>query len=241
MAWGTPTSLAAASGTGTAAHSLTSGTLTSAANTFVVVTGAMRANANGDAVVVTDSNGGNTWTVFSHYRPATGNVSFIAYSLMEAGISSGTITVSDTTTGATQFAACGFQAFSVTGGATSSIEDTNAQGSNDGAATTTPTVTSGTPAVSGDLFFAVYMAPNANTNTYTEDAGNGWTNCMLKAGANSGSSITTSAGYQVNAGTGTLTHAPTTSNNVYSQVVTAFKVASGVVVSHKLLSSVGVG
>jgi hypothetical protein len=217
-AWGTPTQRDTKVDSG-AAHSLASNAVTIAQNSLILVTGQMTAAGNGNTILVTDS-AGNSYTVIQHYRTAASNAAFLAYAIASTALSGGTVTVADTATGGTNFTHCGFAVNSVTGNATASVEDSAAQASNDGAATTSPTVTSGTPGTAGDLFVAVYESASPNTGTYTED-GN-WTNINLKIGS---ANLMMSAAYLIDAGTSTHTHNPTTTNQNYSQVVTAFKLA----------------
>jgi hypothetical protein len=209
-----------------AQHSLVLSSVTIGVGDLLVVTGALQPNASGDAIVVSDS-AGNSWTVVQVLSGgATVSIEFIAYAVIATALSSGSVTVADTSNGSTNFSVCAFHAFDVAGAATSSPEDTAAQATHGAAATTSPTITSGTPAQAGDLFFAVYGSPATNTSTYTEDTGNGWTNASLKEGTSGATpNITTSAAYLTNSGTGTKTHTPTTSSSSYGQVLIAFKAA----------------
>jgi hypothetical protein len=219
-AWGTPSQLGTAVDAG-AAHSLTTSTITVTQNDLIFVTGEMQANGNGNAVLCSDS-AGNTYTTFSRYRTGTTGVAFVCWAIAATALSSGTVTVADTSTGGTNFTHCTMAVNSVSGNTTSSVEDSAAEGANDGAATTAPTVTSGTPGTAGDLFVVVYGSISTNANTYTEDAGHSWTNRNSKIGS---TSLTMSSGYLIDAGTSTHIHAPTTGNVTYAQVVTAFKLA----------------
>jgi len=220
MAWGTPTSLGTPVFVAATQHSLSMTGVTVSAGTLVVVAGAMRGNSGGDTVVASDSVNGTTgWTVVQHNRSGTTDISFIAWSLMPSGLSSGSITIADGAAAA-NFTACGFGAYSATGSATSSVNDSAATNGTDQAATTTPAITSGTPANAGDLFVAVYSSANANTGTYTEDAG--WNNLFNKLG---NSTNTISAAYVVNASATAKTWTPTTGNVFAVQEITAFIVA----------------
>lgn len=239
MAWGTPTSLGAFVQQNTGGHSLVYSSITVAQNSLIVITGGMRANTGADTIVVSDS-AGNNYTVAQHTRAGTTTIGFIAWAVASTALSAGTITVADTSTGTTNFTACAFQGFSVTGENTGTPNDSAATASNDAAATTTPTVTSGVPSASGELFFAVYMASVANNNTYTEDATNGWTNAMLKAGSTGGTIMTASSAYQVNAGSSAVTHAPTTSSASYTQTIVAFQLSSNVIAASSTFSMMGV-
>lgn len=139
-------------------------------------------------------------------------------------LSSGnTITVSTTDFSAAHVAASVFYATGINissplDGAVTAV----ASGNN-----STPSVTSGTPAESGELFIG-FLGTRGNT-TYTQDSGNGWAtppNDAASAGTTAGARI--DGGNQVNAGTGTLTFAPTLSGaNVWATIICGFKPSSG--------------
>ncbi len=224
MPWGTPTSLGTVT-SNTAAHSATISSVTVAQNLLIVVSGEMQASANGDAILVSDS-AGNSYTVHYYYRSANQGGCFIAFAIAATALSSGSITIADTSTTGTKFNAIAAAAYSVSGAATSGTEDTAAFATNSGGATTSPTITSGTPANSGDLFWAVYGTPN-NNGTYSEDTGDGWTNLQSRLQPSSGAS--TGIAYQVNSGTGTKAHDPTTSSLGYEQMIVAFVAAASAV------------
>lgn len=82
------------------------------------------------------------------------------------------------------------------------------------ASTTSPTVTSGTPGQSGELFIA-FIAQQQNTQLFTQDSGNGWAappDMIGYTSTNLGSAfVSIAGGNQVNAGSGTKTFNPTTS------------------------------
>jgi len=220
MAWGTPTSLGTPVTSSSSVHSLSMTGVTVSAGVLVFICGAMRPNANTDTIVASDSVNGTTgWTVTQHNRATAVDTSFIAWSLMPSGLTSGSVTIADGS-GAANFTHCAFGAFSVTGSATSSVNDSAATNGTDQTATTTPAITSGTPANAGDLFVAVYSSPNSNAGAYTEDAG--WNNLFNKLGD---ASLTTSAAYVVNASATTKTWTPTTGSVVAIQEITAFIVA----------------
>jgi len=224
MAWGTPTALNTPVSVTASQHSLSMTGATVSAGTLVFICGAMRANSGGDTIVASDSVNGTTgWTVISHNRSGTTDISYIAWSLMPSGLTSGSVTIADGSAAA-NFSACAFGAYSVTGNASSSINDSAATNGTDQAATTTPAITSGTPANAGDLFVAVYSSPNSNGGAYSEDGA--WNNLFNKAG---GSTLTTSAAYVVNASATTKTWTPTTGSVVAIQEITSFIVAGAVV------------
>src|SRR5258707_7411911 len=92
----------------------------------------------------------------------------------------------------------------------------------------TPSVTSGTPSVSGELFWG--WAGGGNKNTLTADAVNGWTSPPL-ASVSSGTGTSDAQGVggeQTNAGTGTKIHAPTIpgGTEVWADLIIGFKAAA---------------
>lgn len=95
----------------------------------------------------------------------------------------------------------------------------------------TPSVTSGTPAASGELFAACLIA-QSNSQTYSQDTTHSWAapfDTNGYDGTNLGSSIVWAAGgNQINAGTGTKIFAPTMSNLArWGAIVAGFKAAAG--------------
>src|SRR5690348_16646127 len=96
MAWGTPTALNTPVSVTATQHSLTMSGATVSAGTLVFIAGAMRANSGGDTIVASDSVNGTTgWTVVSHNRAGTTDISYIAWSLMPSGLSAGSVTIAD--------------------------------------------------------------------------------------------------------------------------------------------------
>lgn len=201
-----------------AAHSLTVGSLTIGAGTLVIVGCNMNANISGDAITITDS-ASNSWTAAGQEYNPTGTIGGgISWSILTSGLSSGTISCSDTTTGTTNFSHAAMWVATVTGAASSSPEDTAVRAVHNGTSTTSPTITSGTPSIANELFIVIYSAGASNTGVYTEDPN--WTNFESRIG-NGG--LTLSAAYLTNSGTGTEQHNPTTVSASYAQVVTGFK------------------
>lgn len=76
---------------------------------------------------------------------------------------------------------------------------------------TTPSVTSGTPGVAGELFIcALAFGDTTATPTFTQDTGNGWAVPPTEASVNNGGNGNqVNGGNQVNVGTGTKACAPT--------------------------------
>jgi hypothetical protein len=188
-----------------------------AQGSFMIEVGGAITNATADAMVVTDNAGtGNVWsTAYTSYRTTTINAVFVSWAYNTGAFSGKTVSVSDTSTGATNFIRAACSLIAVTGG---NSEDTAVRGANAGTATTTPTVTSGTPTKAGDLFIVSYHSPNNVTNAYTEDAA--WTNLVNR---NGDSNEQNSIAYLINSGTGTKTHAPTTASQTYVQEIIGFK------------------
>lgn len=85
---------------------------------------------------------------------------------------------------------------------------------------TSPSITSGTPAAAGELFAAA--AAWSATATFTQDSGHGWAVPFDVDTAQSSASI--GGGNQVNAGTGALTFNPTLSASVaWGAVLVSYK------------------
>lgn len=96
---------------------------------------------------------------------------------------------------------------------------------------TAPSITSGTPSTAGELFIGAVGAGHNSGGTFTQASG--WSNCLtFEAGAGVGSAM---GGFQVNAGTGTLTYNPTISTSFWNAFLISFKaVASGTVMRRNL-------
>jgi hypothetical protein len=109
----------------------------------------------------------------------------------------------------------------VSGGLGVSPEDSAVRACNgSSSSTTSPTVTSGSPSLAGDLFVSAYGAPsNSSGFTYTNDSGNGWTQLGGTGGNTNGVAAIV---YQTNAGAGTKTNNPTTSSAGYALATMAF-------------------
>lgn len=85
-----------------------------------------------------------------------------------------------------------------------------------------PTLTSGVPSVSGELFTA-FICSWGSTTQWTQDTGNGWAAPFNPTG-NAGFSILFLGGSQVNSGVGTITYAPTRSGALQcGLIITGFK------------------
>jgi hypothetical protein len=76
---------------------------------------------------------------------------------------------------------------------------------------TTPSITSGTASVAGELFVAATPRAGAigGPDSFTQDTGHGWAAPFNDVGGNGGADSRVSGGNQVNSGTGAITYAPT--------------------------------
>lgn len=106
------------------------------------------------------------------------------------------------------------------GSATCNITGVTGQGTLDlnttstGGFSTTPSITSGTPSSSGELFIGFAGTVGNNTHTWTQSAG-GWSSPPNFVNGSSGIGAGgVEGGNQVNAGTGTLTYHPVVSTTV---------------------------
>jgi hypothetical protein len=212
-------------------HSITSSAFSAGANTAVILQGNVTGlNNASDTLSITDSTGGAIAWAAAYQCPtpsATTKISFSVVGYTTAGFTSKTVTVADTAVAGTNWAS-GAALFisTVTGTASSSVEDAAARACG-GSTTpsTNPSVTSGVPTGSGEFFVATYNGQrNSSGATYTEDTGNGWT---LIGGAFGGANQSDGGGYQVNAGSGALTHNPTVSSAAYSHQIIALCPSGG--------------
>lgn len=106
-----------------------------------------------------------------------------------------------------------------------------------GGSSTTPSVTSGTPGVAGELFVSWVFLKNLNgLTTATNDTGHGWTAPFSKVAG--GAYSHHYAGYQINSGSSAITYAPTFSvTGTWATGVAGFKAA----VTASVGASAGVG
>jgi hypothetical protein len=221
MAWGTPTSRGSNVETTGSASTLVISSVTVAQGSLIVVSGCARVNT-ALGFTITDS-GSNTYAVYQpteNTTPTPDISSFFGYAIASTALSNGSVTINYGETVGSSAA----EVFETTGAAGSAIDSpVNASST---FATATPSQTSGTPTVAGDLMFA-NLVWNDNGVTYTEDAGNGWTNIRNQLEVGGPDSIVSTA-YQVNAGTGTKTYAPVlsagTSVGVIAQI--GFKIGA---------------
>ena len=154
---------------------------------------------------------GNTYTAVSPTNPGASTSNGICqffYSILGSQLNSGqNVTYTKQTSGSV----CSISVLSATGGASSSILDTAVTAANTtNTNVSSPTsLTSGTPAVSGELFIAMSGEVQNNT-TLSTDSGNGW--AVPPAINNTGAACQV-GGNQVNAGTGTKAWQPSSNKS----------------------------
>lgn len=183
--------------------------VTVAAGSLIVVRSAETGTTLG---TVTDS-AGNTYTAITSVHPGGGvstGTTGLFYCKNCLALSSGTVTFHKTASGN-----CAIAVMSATGIDTVAPLDTAVTNTATGSSAA-PSVTSGSPAVSGELFVAVADWATSS-RTGTQDTGDGWAAPPVAQTLDIG-------GNQVNAGTGTLTYAPTLSGtSVWGAIIVAFK------------------
>lgn len=219
MAWGTPTSRGTATDTA-APTSLPIASVTVAAGSLILVAGAIALDT--PTITVSDS-AGNTYTVIqsNNTQRSPDQVAFLAFAYAAFALAAGTVTVAWGGAGINSALA---EVFEVTGSKSVSVEDADARATAANLASTpSPTTTSGTPDYAGDLFVAVDVTASTST-TWTEDTGNGWATLRGKTLSVASDDMALAVSYQVNAGTGQLTWAPTTANATHAKIIAAFRV-----------------
>ena len=183
----------------------------------------MSSGATSGAPTCTDT-AGNSYTLVN--QTSRNNLASYGYGAMlyaknAVALSSGnTITI----TQASGSIAC--EAVYATGVDTTAPLDTSVTAAAFGNSTA-QTVTSGAASVSGDLFVA-FTAATGRSTAFTNDTTNGWTAPFgrVSSGGTSGDSSLYS-GYQVNAGSGAKTYAPTvTGSSTWAAIVAGFKAAA---------------
>jgi hypothetical protein len=118
----------------------------------------------------------------------------------------------------------GFGGLYFTGQAASSPEDTAVRASASGLAGT-PTVTSGSPAVPGEMMLALIVW--IGTDALTDDSGHGWATAVSGSGGSGATKVNWSVAYQNNAGTGTKIYAPTGPTGNWEALTMGFKPVVG--------------
>lgn len=212
MAWGTPTSLGSAANSVGATVVITTTASSPAGALIVIAVNENTALLTGSSVA---DSAGNTYTLATaQLAGGTGGRSgrFFYCPNALALSSGGTITYTRSVSGTN----CQAQATSVTGEDSNPLDSAVTAGG--GTATTTPSVTSGTPTTAGEMFFAL---AGAASTTWTNDTTNGWTN-IFNVNASSASLIVS---YQIVPTITTKTWAPTDANNQNNFVIViGFKV-----------------
>jgi hypothetical protein len=172
-----------------------------AAGSLVVV--GVNEDSTGATGTLADSQG-NTYTAITTNSSISGNRVTVFYSVLGTALStSDTWTFTKGNSGGK----AGISALSATGNLASPL-DTAVTATNQNASATSVTVTSGTPAVSGELF--VGFSGDSKGKTWTQDTGHGWASPPDTFTTGISSKDTTGiGGYQANAGTGTIVYAPT--------------------------------
>ena len=170
--------------------------------------------------------GSNTYTKISRLNPnASSNSGFgITWYVKNCAalVNTNTITYTKQTSGNKT----AFSAFYATGIDTTAPLDTAVTATATGSSAT-PTATSGTPGVSGELFAAAIVA--VGMNTFSQDTGHSWASPLDTAstGTTAGNASVV-GGNQVNAGTGTIIYAPTWSGSrAWAEFIHGFKAAAG--------------
>lgn len=205
------------------AHTINSANISIAQGHMILLTIGARLANTADAVVVTDA-AGNTYSTRQCQSGTSGQVGVIAWAFATTALSSQAVSISDGS-GTNVFTAVGYSIEDVTGGPTTNLEDTGVYACNTQSNTTSPTVTSGAAAQSGDLFIANYSTASSFSGlNYVEDSTNAaWTQLTLY-----GNTSVSGTGAQVtNAGTGALTHNPATASRSSQSMVVGFAPLGG--------------
>lgn len=193
---------------------LSTGSVSIAQNHMAVIVGHVRGTAAGSVSVADQKS--NTYTVYACQTPTTNSWTYIAWALMTTALSANTITATFSGTVSGQ----DFATWDITGMAASSPEDTVVRACNGSSTTTTtPSVTSGVPSQSNELFFTGWGIENATGTSLT--ANGSW---VPVNGYGTGNSTSVSLSlYLPPPSSGAQTFAPTTSAQIYSMPITAFK------------------
>lgn len=232
MAWGTPTTIDQTYSTSgaTVAATVPGGGVPSGCLIIVCVM-----ENNGTEGGSVSDTAGNTYNL-ALSRLFTGDGDSFArvyYSYDVAALTSGqSITFTKRTSGDR----AGITAFYVTGEQTSSDPYDSAGSKSSASTANNPSITSNSPAESGELFAAFSCWRGASSDSYTLDTGNGWTGpppTDVRGTGGAGAHPQISGGFQVNSGSGTKTHNPTVnpsaSDNASALFIVCFKAAIDVV------------
>jgi hypothetical protein len=189
------------------------------AGSLIVVT-VIENNTTGTIGTINDTSD-NIYTKITDLSPnaanANGRAAMFYCKNCQPLVSGNLITYNKITTGVSVM----IDSFYATGVDTAAPLDT-AVTATSSASSSTPTVTSGTPSVAGELFVAAVF--RKGSTTFTQDTTHGWA-----APPNPASSSThgSAGGSQVNAGTGTKIYSPTLGTSLVNcQIVAGFKAAA---------------
>ena len=220
-AFGYTWKVAALGGSASGTISTTAQTIT--AGHMILVVGGAGTMPAGTTLLVTDQNVSDTFTTYQCLQTAGSTHAAVISWVITAGLSSQTLSIS--TNGAGNAAGLYMEVIDVTGMAASSPEDTAARACTDngGSATTSPTQTSGVPTGAGELFVSPYISNHTNVSfSFTEDSA--WTVNHALGGS---SNVTFQGARMINAGSGAVTRAPTTTSASYAMPITAFCPSGG--------------
>lgn len=207
VVWGTPTSLGVNASTTGATVTLTGCTVPAGALIVVCV-------MDNAAVAGSVADTLNSYALASSVVVNAANILQAFYAYNVTALSSGTITYTKHTSGATAV----ISAFYITGELTGSTPLDLVTLPTSGTSTS-PSITSGTPTVSNEFFVGFIGTPTAGV-TLTQDVTHAWQNFPVIENANN----TIAGGSFVNAGSGALTYAPTLSGSVkWGALLISFK------------------
>jgi hypothetical protein len=211
----------------TAAITVPAGGIPAGALIVVAVTENATIAAGGS---IADSSGTNSYSQITSAANATQGFGAIWYAANVAALVSGnTITY----TRASSLLDCSISAFYATGILTTSPVDTGVTASAGPASSSSPSITSGIPAVSGELFVAMVSNNSVVSNvnvTFTQDTTHGWAVPFTESIATGASSYAMlDGGNQVNAGSSAKIFNPTLSGaKSVAIMVVGFKPAASV-------------
>lgn len=220
MAWGTPTAIATAENSAGATLAVTVPVGGVPTGALIVVLVGEKSNTIGGSVADT---AGNTYTavggILEGFSGCFGRF-FYAYNAT-ALVSTNIITYTKQTSGTrTAMSAC-----YVTGELTSSDPYNSAAAATNSGISTSPTVTSGTPSVAGEMLFALCIDAGSTADTITNDGT--WSNTPPTTIKNTGGGTNDPllfGGWVTEAGTSTHTFAPTITSRGWGTSVIGFKV-----------------
>lgn len=168
----------------------------------------------------TVSDGVNTYTLIKAASPNSLHGTCSIYSAPSASLTSGTITYTKFLTGSVT-AISAFYASNMVSQAADSAVSASATGNS-----TSPSVTSGTPAVAGELFVALCGQADVvgPVSTFTQDTAHGWTTPFVDSVAGTSPTASVDGGSQVNGSLSSLTFSPTlSSGGNWAAIVVGFK------------------